>query len=79
MSAQPAAKRARAPALDAAVSTVAVPGLGQPRGLFVLADGTLLACAGHSISMLMSLGLASAPFHLCLEQHEQWQAGQAGC
>ena len=36
MSAAPAAKRARAPALDAAVSTLAVPGLGVPNGLFVL-------------------------------------------
>ena len=53
MSAQPAAKRARPPALDATVSPVAAPGLGNPgRGpscLFVLADGTLLACPGHSI------------------------------
>ena len=52
MSAQPAAKRARAPALDAAVSTIAAPGLGKPDGLFVLADGTLLACAKHSIRVL---------------------------
>ena len=49
MSATPTAKRARPPALDAAVSTVATPGLGKPDGLFVLADGTLLACPGHSI------------------------------
>ena len=48
MSAAPAAKRARAPALDAVVSTLAVPGLGLPDGLFVLEDGTRLACAGHS-------------------------------
>ena len=42
MSAPPAAKRARAPALDAAVSTLEVPRLGQPYGLLVLADGTCL-------------------------------------
>ncbi len=45
------AKRARTHALDPAVSTVAASGLGKcvHNGLFVLADGTLLACAGHSI------------------------------
>ena len=42
MSAAPAAKRARGPALEAAVSTLAVPGLGVPRGLFVLSDGSWL-------------------------------------
>jgi hypothetical protein len=57
MLAPPAAKRARAPALDAAVSTVAYPGLGIPRGLFVLADGILLACVGHSIRVLALSGL----------------------
>jgi hypothetical protein len=41
-SAPPDPKRARAPALDAAVSTLEVPGLGQPYGLLVLADGTRL-------------------------------------
>ena len=60
MSAQPAAKRARAPALDAVVSTVAAPGLGRPNGLFVLADGTLLACAGNSIRVLAPSGLLPA-------------------
>jgi hypothetical protein len=33
----------------AVVSTVDVKGLGSPTGLFVLADGTILACAGHCI------------------------------
>jgi hypothetical protein len=42
MSSAPAAKRARPPALDAAVSTFEVPGMGQPYGLLVLADGTRL-------------------------------------
>ena len=59
MSAPPAAKRARPPALDAVVSTVAAPGLGKPNGLFVLADGTLLACAGHSIRVLAPSGILS--------------------
>ena len=59
MSAPPAAKRARPPALDAVVSTLAAPGLGKPRGLFVLADGTLLASAGHSIRVLAPSGLLS--------------------
>ena len=56
----PAAKRARAPALDAVVSTVAAPGLGGPNGLFVLADGTRLACTGHSIHVLAPSGLLPA-------------------
>jgi hypothetical protein len=56
----PAAKRARAPALDAAVSTVAAPGLGVPNGLFVLGDGSLLACAGHSLRVLAPSGLVPA-------------------
>jgi hypothetical protein len=41
------------------VSTVAVPSLGIPSGLFVLADGTRLACAGHSIRVLAPSGLLS--------------------
>ena len=56
MSAPPAAKRARPPALDAVVSTLAAPGLGIPESLFVLADGTRLACAGHSIRVLAPSG-----------------------
>jgi DNA-binding beta-propeller fold protein YncE len=56
----PAAKRARPPALDAVVSTVAAPGLGKPNGLFVLADSTLLACSGHSIRVLAPSGLLPA-------------------
>ena len=47
MSAAPAAKRARAPALDAAVSTLAVPGMGNANGLCVLADGTRLVSSWH--------------------------------
>jgi hypothetical protein len=42
MSAPSAAKRARPTALEATVTTLAVPGLGVPRGIFVLADGTRL-------------------------------------
>ena len=43
------AERARPPVIEAAVSTVAAPSLGIPSGLFVLADGTRLACARHSM------------------------------
>ena len=42
MAAPPASKRARPAALNAAVTTLAVPGLGLPRGIFVLADGIRL-------------------------------------
>ena len=47
MSAAPAAKRARAPALDAAVTTLAVPGMGCVNGLCVFADGTRLVSSWH--------------------------------
>ena len=38
-----AAKRRRLAALDAAVSTIALPGLGVPNGIFVMIDGTLVS------------------------------------
>jgi hypothetical protein len=45
----PAAKRLRASALDAAVSTLEVPGLGEPKGLLVQADRSILvADAGNN-------------------------------
>ncbi len=68
------AKRARAPALDAVVSTVAAPGLDAPDSLFVLADGTLLACTGHSIRVIAESGRGQ----LRREQQEQRQPGRAG-
>jgi len=45
MAAPPASKRARPAALNAAVTTLAVPGLGLPRGIFVLADGNRLVAS----------------------------------
>ena len=54
MSAAPAAKRARARALDAVVSTLAVPGLGTPFGLFVLADGTCLVSTEENALQLLA-------------------------
>ena len=57
MSAAPAAKRARGPALDAAVSTLAVPGLGWLNDLFVLADGSwLVSTAGNTLQLLTPSG-----------------------
>ena len=57
MSAAPAAKRARPPALDAAVSTLEVPGLGLPFGLLVLADGTrLVSTFQHTLQLLTPSG-----------------------
>ena len=57
MTAPPAAKRARAPALDAAVSTLEVPGLGHPRGMFVMADGTrLVSTEQHTLQLLTPAG-----------------------
>ena len=57
MSGAPAAKRARAPALDAAVSTLAMPGLGAPNGMFVLEDGTrLVSTKEHTLQLLAPSG-----------------------
>ena len=57
MTAPPAAKRARAPALDAAVSTLEVPGLGQPYGMFAMADGTrLVSTEQHTLQLLTPAG-----------------------
>jgi len=44
-----ASKRARAPGLEATVTTVTIPGIGPDDGIFVLADGTRLVTAGHHI------------------------------
>ena len=44
-----ASKRARAPGLEATVTTVTIPGIGSPDGILVLADGTRLVTAGHHI------------------------------
>jgi len=58
MSAAPAAKRARAPALDAAVTTLAVPGMGVANGLLVFADGTRLVSSWfNSIFAISPSGL----------------------
>ena len=54
MTAPPAAKRARAPALDAAVSTLEVPGLDEPNGMFVMADGTRLVCTSKNTLQLLT-------------------------
>ena len=45
MSAPPVSKRVRPAALNAVVTTLAVPGLGQPTGIFVLADGNRLVAS----------------------------------
>ena len=57
MTAPPAAKRARAPALDAAVSTLEVPGLDEPNGMFVMADGNcLVTTEQHTLQLLTPAG-----------------------
>jgi len=56
MSAAPAAKRARATALDAAVSTLEVPGLGVPWGMFVMADGNCLVTTEQRVQLLTPAG-----------------------
>jgi hypothetical protein len=51
----PAAKRARASALNAAVSTLEVPGLGRSYGLFVMADGNCLVSTLENKLQLLTL------------------------
>jgi hypothetical protein len=48
MSAPSAAKRARPTALEATVTTLAVPGLSEASGIFVLADDTRLFSSSPS-------------------------------
>ena len=58
MTAPPAAKRACPPALSAAVSTLEVPGLGQPYGILVLADGTrVISTEQNRLQLLTPAGL----------------------
>ena len=58
MTAPPAAKRARPPALNAAVSTLELPGLGQPYGILVLADGTrVISTEQNRLQLLTPAGL----------------------
>ena len=56
MAACSAAKRPRPTALEANVTTVTIPGLGSPEGIFVLADGTRLFSSGHTILQLPPSG-----------------------
>jgi hypothetical protein len=53
------AKRARPAALEATVTTVTMPGLGAPDGIFVLGDGTRLFSSGHTILQLTPSGRLS--------------------
>ena len=56
MAACSAAKRARPSALEATVTTVTIPGLGTPDGMFVLGDGTRLFSSGNTILQLAPSG-----------------------
>jgi hypothetical protein len=56
MAACSAAKRVRPAALEATVTTVTIPGLGTPNGIFVLADGTRLFSSGNTILQLAPSG-----------------------
>ena len=47
MSAPSASKRARPASLNATVTTLAVPGLGKPEGMFVLTDGIRLVSSSN--------------------------------
>ena len=62
MTAPPAAKRGCPPALSAAVSTLEVPGLGQPYGILVLADGTrVISTEQNRLQLLTPAGLLATP------------------
>ena len=53
MAACSASKRARPTALDAVVTTLTVPGLGLPNGIFVLADGTRIVSSVNLNTILL--------------------------
>jgi hypothetical protein len=53
MAAPPASKRARPAALNAAVTTLAVPGLGMSTGIFVLADGNRLVASASKDAIFL--------------------------
>jgi len=53
------AKRASAPALDSTVTSVTITGLGEPEGLFVLADGTRLVIAEITLLFIAPSGWLS--------------------
>ena len=55
-----AAELARPTALEATVTTVTIPGLGLPDGMFVLGDGTRLFSSGHAILQLTPSGIYRA-------------------
>ena len=59
MAARSGAKRAGPAALEATVTTVTIPGLGLPGGMFVLADGTRLFSSAHTIIQLAPSGWLS--------------------
>jgi sugar lactone lactonase YvrE len=60
MAACSAAKRPRPTALEATVTTVTIPGLGEPDGMFVLGDGTrLFSSSSHTILQLTPSGRLS--------------------
>ena len=56
MAACSAPKRPRPSALEATVTTVTIPGLGAPDGIFVLGDGTRLFSSGPTILQLAPSG-----------------------
>ena len=59
MAACSAAKRPRPSALEATVTTVTIPGLGKPNGMFVLGDGTRLFSSADTILQLTPSGRLS--------------------
>ena len=55
------------PALDAAVTTVAIPGRGQPWGIFVQTDGNRRFSPSNITILPSNITILQLPFH--------WQAG----
>ena len=67
MTTPPVSKRAHPTALDVVVTTLSVPGLGHPRGIFVLTDGNRLVasswkCRSFSSSWKNTIFLQIAHF-----------------
>ena len=77
MAACSAAKRPRPAALEATVTTVTIPGLGAPNGMFVLGDGTrLFSSSNDTILQLTPSGRLSTIAGNPLEEEGALKDGQ---
>jgi len=71
-----ASKRARARSLEATVTTINIPGLENPNGIFVLADGTLLVTTRQHTLLQIALSGRLATIAGYAEKEEDAEADE---